>query len=96
MNNFEYTLMSAGYEVEHAMVTIDQLSKKRVFVANQVYSLSKAVEYNEDLQRLANTTYLEVLTAQQSLLQAQIKEIGTDLSISQATINLYQSLGGGR
>ena len=54
------------------------------------------MEYNEDLQRLANTTYLEVLTAQQSLLQAQIKEIGTDLSISQATINLYQSLGGGR
>ena len=96
MNNFEYTLMSACNEVEHAMVTIDQLSKKRVFVANQVYSLSKAVEYNEDLQRLANTTYLEVLTAQQSLLQAQIKEIGTDLSISQATINLYQSLGGGR
>ena len=96
MNNFEYTLMSACNEVEHAMVTIDQLSKKRVFVANQVYSLSKAVEYNEDLQRLANTTYLEVLTAQQSLLQAQIKQIGTDLSISQATINLYQSLGGGR
>ena len=88
--------MSACNEVEHAMVTIDQLSKKLVFVANQVYSLSKAVEYNEDLQRLANTTYLEVLTAQQSLLQAQIKEIGTDLSISQATINLYQSLGGGR
>lgn len=96
MNNFEYTLLSAANEVGDDMVTIDKLTKKQAFVKTQVDKLAKAVEYNEDLQQLANTTYLEVLSAQQSLLSAQIQQLATDLSISQATINLYQSLGGGR
>ncbi len=42
------------------------------------------------------TTYLEVLTAQSSLLNAQISLLSTELAREQALINLYQSLGGGR
>lgn len=43
-----------------------------------------------------NTTYLEVITAQQNLLGAQMNFLNCQLSRSQAAINLYQSLGGGR
>ena len=42
------------------------------------------------------TSYLEVLTAQQGLLQAQLGQVSSNLTASQAVINLYQSLGGGR
>ncbi len=42
------------------------------------------------------TNYLEVLTAQQSLLSAQISQINTELARARSVINLYQALGGGR
>ena len=48
------------------------------------------------LYSTGSTNYLEVLTAQQSLLSAQISQINTDLARSRAVINLYQALGGGR
>ena len=42
------------------------------------------------------TTYLEVLTAQSSLLSAQMSALNTELQRDQTIISLYQSLGGGR
>lgn len=43
-----------------------------------------------------NTTYLEVLTAQQSLLSAQLTQVANRFMEIQGVINLYQALGGGR
>jgi outer membrane protein TolC len=45
---------------------------------------------------LANATYLEVISAQQSLLQAQIQLENVKLNNNLSVINLYQVLGGGR
>ena len=45
---------------------------------------------------MGSATYLEMLTAQSSLLSAQMSLISCELSQAQAVINLYQSLGGGR
>ena len=42
------------------------------------------------------TTYLEVLTAQQSLLSAQLSQISDQFDEIQGIVNLYQALGGGR
>ena len=58
--------------------------------------LTKAVEFNQDLMNLANATYLEVISAQQSLLQAQIQLENVKLNNNLSVINLYQVLGGGR
>jgi outer membrane protein TolC len=44
----------------------------------------------------SDTTYLEVLTAQQSLLSAQLAQISNRFSEIQAAITLYRALGGGR
>lgn len=41
-------------------------------------------------------TYLEVLTARQSLLSAQLQESANKLTKTQYIINLYQALGGGQ
>lgn len=96
LNNFQYTLLSAGADVSNALVTMTKTEESAKFLAKQVEKMSKAVEYNQDLMSLSTTTYLEVLTAQQSLLNSQIAFISTELQINQAAINLYQSLGGGR
>lgn len=96
MNNFEYTVLNASAEVSNAIVTLNKKVTEQQFLEVQVDNLNKAVTYNEDLQTLGTTTYLEVLTAQQSLLSSQIQMLTNELSISQASINLYQSLGGGR
>ena len=43
-----------------------------------------------------NTTYLEVLTAQQTLLNARLNNIANRFSEIQSIITLYRALGGGR
>jgi len=43
-----------------------------------------------------NITYLEVLTAQQSLLQAELSQASDRFDEIQGVINLYHALGGGQ
>ena len=42
------------------------------------------------------STYLEILSAQQSLLSAQLTEVSDNVQRMQAVINLYSAVGGGR
>lgn len=98
MNNFEYALMSASAEVSNAMMLYQKSTEKAVLLQEQVGKLATSVEITEELLKLGgmSTTYLEVLTAQQQLLSAQMSELSCNLTTAQAVINLYQSLGGGR
>lgn len=96
MNNFEYTLLSASAEVSDAMTAYEKSAEKQVYLVQQVENLEKSVEYTQELLSLGTSTYLEVLTAQQSLLAAQISQITTTLAQARSVINLYQALGGGR
>ncbi len=96
MNNFEYSLLSASAEVSSALTAYDRANAKAAHLAVQVDDLVKANKYTAELFKTADATYLEVLTAQSSLLGAQMSQIACELARSQAIINLYQSLGGGR
>ena len=98
MNNFEYALLNASAEVNDALTVYDKSLQKSTYLVDQVANLEKSVEYTKDLMLYStgSTSYLEVLTAQQGLLQAQISQINTELARSQAIISLYQALGGGR
>ena len=49
--------------------------------------------YRDNVSRSVN--YLNVLTAQTGLLSAQLGQISNQFATVQATINLYQALGGG-
>ena len=44
----------------------------------------------------SSTTYLEVLTAQQSLLNARLSGVNDEFQQIQAVVDLYRALGGGR
>lgn len=100
MNTFEYTLMKASGEVGSALVTYANALSKEQHLAAQVGYMTQAVEITETLftnsAATYNTTYLEVITAQQNLLGSQMNFLNCQLARSQAVINLYQALGGGR
>lgn len=98
MNNFEYALLNASAEVSDAMTLYEKSVEKSRSLDVQVEKLTKAVEYTQELLKLGTytTTYLDVLTAQQGLLQAQISSLTALNAQNRALINLYQALGGGR
>jgi outer membrane protein TolC len=47
------------------------------------------------MESSSNTTYLEVISAQSSLLNAEINEVQDQFYKMQSVVNLYQALGGG-
>jgi outer membrane protein TolC len=47
------------------------------------------------MESSSNTTYLEVISAQSNLLNAEIGEVTDQLNKMQAVVSLYQALGGG-
>ncbi len=96
LNNFSQKLLSATCEVNGSMNAFRDYSEKALFIADQVANLEKSVYYTKELFASAGSTYLEVLTSQSSLLQAQMSQLECELAKAQAVINLYQALGGGR
>lgn len=92
---FQQTLIDAGAEVNTAMAAIKTAQAKKELIANQVKSLEDAVFATEQLMKLSSTNYLQVLTAQSSLLSAQLNQISNDYNVIANTISLYQALGGG-
>ena len=92
---FQQTLLNAGVEVNECLTALQTCQQKRSLLDKQVASLQTALRSTELLMEHGNTTYLEVLTAKQSLLQAQLSQTANRISEIQSVINLYQSLGGG-
>lgn len=96
LNDFEYTVMSAAGEVSDDYTVYTKTGERDRHLEAQIQDLEKSVEYTNDLLVYANGTYLEVITAQQGLLQARMNLLSNRLTRTQAIINLYQALGGGR
>lgn len=95
--NFEQSLINAGQEVSNAMAQYQAASLQEEATKKQVNELTNALESTKMLfEHSASTSYLETLTAQQSLIQAQLSLISNKFDKVQAAITLYQALGGGR
>lgn len=93
---FQQALLNAGAEVNNALTQSQSARAKADLRMRQIEALERAVESTELLMQHGTTTYLEVLTAQQSLLSAQLSQISDQFDEIQGVINLYQALGGGR
>ncbi|MEG2227718.1 MAG: TolC family protein [Odoribacter sp.] len=92
---FEQSLLNAGSEVSNALNLYQTAQDKLIERQKQINSLEKSVDYTQQLLTLGTSTYLEVLTAQQSLLSAQISGISDQFQRIRAIVNLYHALGGG-
>ena len=93
---FQQTVLNAGAEVNNALTQYQTALAKEEWRTAQVESLSRAVSKTEKLMQYTSTTYLEVLTAQQSLLQAQTAQAQDTYEKISAVISLYRALGGGQ
>ncbi|MEO9209850.1 MAG: TolC family protein [Ginsengibacter sp.] len=93
--NFENTLLKAGMEVSDALSLYQTGIEKSLIRTNQLNALTKSVEYSQELLQNGFATYTEIITARQSLLQAELGKVNDRLQQLQAIVNLYLALGGG-
>jgi multidrug efflux system outer membrane protein len=95
-NDFQKTILTAGNEVSNALYAYQTVTEKEGSRAKQIASLTKAVDFTEELLKYSSATnYTDVLTSQQSLLSAQLSAVNDRLEKLQAVVNLYRALGGG-
>lgn len=92
---FQQALLNAGAEVNNALTQVQTARAKTDTRSEQLRSLERAVESTQLLMQHGSTTYLEVLTAQQTLLSARLSAISDRLSELQGVVTLYHALGGG-
>ncbi len=94
--SFQQALLNAGTEVNDALTACQTSREKAGQYEKQVVALGKALESTTLLMEYGSTNYLEVLTARQTLLGAQLSQTANRFAEIQSIISLYQALGGGR
>ena len=93
---FVQTLLNAGNEAYRYLHTCQTAEEMAGHIDARVQALQEAYSATTELMNNGSTTYLEVLTAQESLLAAQLSQVQNQYEIIQSLINLYTSLGGFR
>ncbi len=95
-NTWQNSVYKAGNEVSNALASYNSYADKVELDGKRVAVLKKNVEDTRKLMESStNTTYLEVISAQSNLLNAEINEVSDQFNKMQSVINLYQALGGG-
>ena len=95
-NTWQNAVLKAGNEVSNALVSYNASAEKAELDGMRVKVLKQNVEDTKKLmESSSNTTYLEVISAQSNLLNAEISEATDQFNKMQAVVNLYQALGGG-
>ena len=94
-NTWQNAILKAGNEVSNALVNYNQYDLNSKLEVQRVKVLTKNVEDTKALYQSSGSSYLEVLSAQQQLLSAQINQVTDDFNKMQAVVSLYTALGGG-
>lgn len=92
---FQQSLLDAGAEVNDALVQWQTARKRIQLDEQQCTSLQSALRSSELLMQYSSQNYLEVITARQALLQAELNTATDRFDEIQGVINLYHALGGG-
>ncbi|MGM9738989.1 MAG: TolC family protein [Candidatus Cryptobacteroides sp.] len=93
--SFNQKILDAGTEVNDALKQWQTARKSLELSARKIAELENTVSSTILLMRHGSINYLEVLTAQQSLLDAQLREVSDKYDEIQGVISLYHALGGG-
>lgn len=95
-NTWQNAILKAGSEVSNALVMYNTSDEKSKLEEKQVAVLKQNVEDTKQLYKSSSSNYLEVITAQTSLLNAELSKVADDFYKMQAVVSLYSALGGGR
>lgn len=93
--SFQQTVLEAGQEVSNILYLCEQSRKKEELRKQQIAAIERAAEASTLLLVAGEVNYLEVLSAQTSLLSAQLAGISDRLEKLGYAVDLYRSLGGG-
>ena len=94
-NTWQNSILKAGSEISNALVAYNSADEKERLRQQQINVLKKNVEQVQMLYKQSSSTYLEVITAQQNLLNAEISQVKEQFTKIQSIVNLYKALGGG-
>ncbi len=94
-NTWQQAILKAGNEVSNALLAYNTSDERAKLDQKQVDVLTQNVTDTKQLYSSKGSSYLEVISAQSSLLNARISKVTDDFSKMQAVVNLYQALGGG-
>lgn len=92
---FKKTLLTAGNEVSNALYAYNAETEKFAYRQNEVEALRQAEANSEELLKNGYANYLDLLTARQSALNAELNVIDNKLQQLLSIVNLYEALGGG-
>ena len=92
---FRQSVLTAGTEVSNALVQVDKLREQEILAKQRTDTLSAAVDNAQLLFKNDMANYLEVITAQQTALDAQLSLAFIQRAELNAHVELYRSLGGG-
>ncbi|WP_339726227.1 TolC family protein [Maribacter stanieri] len=93
--SFKKALLSAGKEVSEALYDYNISIEKEAYISKQVSALKRAESNSEELLNSGYLTYLDLLTARENSLNAELNLVNNKFSQLSATVELYRSLGGG-
>lgn len=93
--DFRQSILTASAEVSDAMYSIEAASQRIDLKASEFEAYDAAIEHSEALLNSGFANYLEVLTARQNALNAQLDLIDARFSRLDGTVELYRALGGG-
>jgi len=93
--NFKKTLLTAGNEVSNALYDYNAETEKFEYRKNEVEALRQAEANSEELLQNGLANYLDLLTARESALNAELNVIDNKLQQLLSVVNLYEALGGG-
>ena len=95
-NTWQNSVYKAGNEVSNALSSYNGYADMVVLDAKRVAVLKQnVIDTRKLMESSSNTTYLEVISAQSNLLNAEINEVSDQFKKMQSVVNLYQALGGG-
>ena len=95
-NTWQNAILKAGNEVSNALVAYNTSAEKAELEAKQVALYTQTVADTRQLYTSSGASYLEVISAQSNLLNAQLSKVADEFYKMQAVVSLYSALGGGR
>jgi HAE1 family hydrophobic/amphiphilic exporter-1 len=92
---YEKTVLNAVNEVSLALTTQDAIENRSVHVKDQVVALESSIGAAEELFIAGRVTYLDIITAQKGLIEAQVTDVEINKEKMLNQVVLYKALGGG-
>lgn len=93
--NYEKTVLKAYNEVQDAQKAQGFIYQKRLHIADEVRALNSSVKAANDLFLAGRVTYLDIITTQRNVLDAELNEMEAKKQQALNKITLYKALGGG-